>query len=107
MDDYETSRLLVLLAVTQADVAIAIWEAKYFYRQLRPVQIAHNQRNCAIEGGFRAYPDWKPLLPTPPFPDYPSGHSGFGASSAQILRRVSLRIPQTHKNLVFGPLTIL
>jgi hypothetical protein len=30
-------------------------------------------------------PNWEPLLDTPPFPDYISGHSVFGGASAQAL----------------------
>jgi hypothetical protein len=35
--------------------------------------------------------DWQPYqpasFPTPPFPEYPSGHSTFSAASAEVLRR--------------------
>jgi hypothetical protein len=30
-------------------------------------------------------PNWKPLLDTPPFPDYMSGHSTFGGAFAGVL----------------------
>jgi hypothetical protein len=30
-------------------------------------------------------PDWSPLLPTPPFPAYTSGHSSFSGSAAAAL----------------------
>ncbi|NJO00089.1 MAG: phosphatase PAP2 family protein, partial [Anaerolineales bacterium] len=33
-------------------------------------------------------PDWQPLIPTPPFPEYPSGHSVASAAAAEILTEV-------------------
>lgn len=30
-------------------------------------------------------PDWDPLLGTPPFPDYTSGHATFGGAAAPVL----------------------
>ena len=32
-----------------------------------------------------ADPDWHPLLPTPPFPSYVSGHSTFSGAAAAVL----------------------
>jgi membrane-associated phospholipid phosphatase len=33
-------------------------------------------------------PNWEPLIPTPPFPEYPSGHSGISAAAAEVLTAV-------------------
>ena len=35
-----------------------------------------------------ADPAWQPLGPTPPFPDYDSGHGVEGGAVAQVLQRV-------------------
>jgi membrane-associated phospholipid phosphatase len=58
-----------------ADAFIACWYAKYGYNLLRPVTYV------------QAFIDatWLPLLVTPPFPEYTSGHSVQSAAAAQVL----------------------
>jgi len=56
--------------VADADALTAIWDAKYEYNLLRPS--TYIQR--VID------PTWRPLLPTPPFPEYVSAHSGQSAA---------------------------
>ncbi|MCL6436298.1 MAG: phosphatase PAP2 family protein [Leptolyngbyaceae cyanobacterium HOT.MB2.61] len=78
------ARLFALLNIAQADAGIVAWEAKFRYNQLRPVtaiQQANQDGNSQTVGN----PTWQPLLPTPPFPDYVSGHSTFGAAAAGVL----------------------
>ena len=58
-----------------ADTFIAIWDAKYHYWTMRPVTAAKKLLGI----------DLKPVLLTPPFPSYPSGHAGFSACAARIL----------------------
>lgn len=57
------------------DAFISCWEDKYRTNRIRP------------ETAIRRYIDinWKPLLQTPPFPEYISGHSIVSATSAVIL----------------------
>jgi membrane-associated phospholipid phosphatase len=64
------ARVLGLLGATVADAAIACWDAKYTYWSLRP-----NQADPAIVT----------LVPTPPFPSYPSGHSTFSGAASEVL----------------------
>lgn len=82
----ENARLFAALNVALADAAIVAWDAKYTYTQPRPDDV--------IAGGIAAHdgleatiadPDWKPLLDTPPFPDYLSGHSSFAGAWAGVL----------------------
>jgi hypothetical protein len=70
----ETARLFALLNVAMADAAIVCWECKYRFDFWRPV--------TAIRA---ADPGWSPLLPTPPFPAYTSGHSSFSGAAAAAL----------------------
>lgn len=80
----ENARLFALLNIAQADAGIVAWATKYAYKQLRPVTAVH----LADSDGHpqtTGDPNWQPLLPTPPFPDYISGHSTFGAAAAGIL----------------------
>jgi hypothetical protein len=64
-----------LLALTLTDAFISCWDEKYRSNRIRP------------ETAIRQYidPEWKPLLQTPPFPEYLSGHSVISGASAEVL----------------------
>lgn len=81
------ARLLARLNIALADTAIAIWDAKSHFDTWRPVTaIAH----ADLDGNpaTTAQPGWQPLLPTPAFQEYPSGHSGVSSAAATILASV-------------------
>lgn len=67
--------LMARLGVAMADAFIGCWHEKTTYNLLRPVTYI----NRVID------PAWKPLLITPPFPEYPSGHSTVSAAAATVL----------------------
>ena len=71
-------RLMVLTSVAQADAFIATWGYKYQYNLLRPRAYIRGLADSA----------WEPLIPTPPFPEYPSGHSTVSAAAATVLKSV-------------------
>jgi hypothetical protein len=77
----ESARLFALLNLAAADAAIACWDSKYTYNFWRPISAI---RNAA---GFQITPDpnWVPLLTTPAFPEYPSGHAEISGAMAQAL----------------------
>lgn len=75
LDAIQTAEVLSKVAVTIADGFINCWEAKFHYNTLRPETII----NRYIDK------DWRPLLQTPPFPEYPSGHSVISGASATVL----------------------
>jgi hypothetical protein len=80
----ENSRLLALLNLATADAAIACWDAKYHYVFWRPVTaipLADTDGNPATATD----PGWTPLLVTPAFPEYPSGHSTVSGAAAGVL----------------------
>ena len=52
--------------IADADAVTGVWSAKYRYNLIRPVTYIRR----VID------PSWSPLLPTPPFPEYVSAHSG-------------------------------
>ncbi|MCX7299986.1 MAG: vanadium-dependent haloperoxidase [Rhodobacterales bacterium] len=67
--------VLAKLGITVADAFIANWKMKYEYDLLRPVTYIR-----------RVLDDkWSPLLITPPFPEYPSGHSTQSGAAATVL----------------------
>jgi hypothetical protein len=71
----EAARLMLVTSVAQADAFIAVWGYKYQYSLIRPRTYIRRVMN----------PGWEPLIPTPPFPEYPSGHSGISAAAAEVL----------------------
>ncbi len=86
LDLVESARMFALLNFAMADAAIACWRAKYdigLWRPITAIQLADQDGNAATT----ADPSWTPLLPTPPFPEYTSGHSTFSAAAASVLAR--------------------
>jgi hypothetical protein len=87
LDLWESARLFALLNMALTDGYIGSFETKYFYRYWRPVtaiQTAATDGNPATV----ADPTWTPLhAPTPPIPDYDSGHAVEGATAAAVLQR--------------------
>ena len=77
------------------DASIAAWDAKRFYDSVRPVsaiRFLFEDKIVEAWGGpcfgtqsilgqnFQSY------IPTPPFPEFVSGHSTFSAASAEVLK---------------------
>jgi len=82
----ENARLFALMGMAVADAAISCWDAKYAYDYWRPItaiQEGDNDGNASTAGDAA----WTPLITTPPFPEYTSGHSTFSRSSATTLAR--------------------
>ena len=80
----ETARTFALLNIAMADAGIASWDAKYHYDVWRPIdaiRLADQDGNAVTV----ADPSWIPLLKTPPFPAYTSGHSTFSGAAAAVL----------------------
>lgn len=80
----ENARLFALLGIAVADAAIVSWDHKFHYSNWRPITgIQHADQDGNPE--TVADPSWEPLIPTPPFPSYTSGHSTFSNAAARIL----------------------
>ena len=69
---------LVRLGMGVADGFIVNWRDKYRYDLLRPLTYIRR----VID------PNWEALLNTPPFPEYPSGHSTQSGAAATVLTAV-------------------
>lgn len=80
----ENARLLALLNVAMADGVISCWEAKYNYNFWRPITAI---RLASTDGNAATIEDagWTPLLVTPNFPEYPSGHATVSPAAATVL----------------------
>lgn len=83
---WQTARLFALLTMTGADGAIVTWDAKFHYNHWRPYTAI---RQAAEDGNSATEPDaqWEPLRPTPPFPEYSSGHAMGCATSFEVFKR--------------------
>jgi hypothetical protein len=84
MDD--NARLFALLNVALADAGICCWECKFkcdFWRPVTAIRRAAELKNEKLA----ADPEWTPLLNTPPFPSYVSGHSTFSGAAAGALAK--------------------
>ncbi len=72
LDAATAARMVLATAVSQADAFIASWGYKYQFNLLRPRTYIRRVIDRS----------WEPLIPTPPFPEYPSGHSTQSAAAA-------------------------
>lgn len=63
------------LTIAMADAFIGCWYSKYEYDLVRPVTYIRKLIDA----------NWQPLLITPPFPEYPSGHSTQSGAAAAAL----------------------
>jgi len=73
------------VGIALGDAFISCWHTKYQYSLLRPQTYIQRHIN----------PDWTSLVPTPPFPEYTSGHSTVSGASAEVL------------NALFGAVTFV
>ena len=80
----ENARLFAVLNIAEADAAIVSWDCKYRFEYWRPVTAIRNGDLDSREDTV-ADAAWTPLLVTPPFPEYTSGHSTFSAAAAAVL----------------------
>jgi hypothetical protein len=80
----ENALLFAELGVAMADAGIVAWDTKYTYNQLRPI---HGITGAENDGNPNTVEDndWRPLLSSPPFPDYIAGHAIFGGAAARVL----------------------
>jgi hypothetical protein len=78
----QNARLLALLNVAMADALIGCWDSKYAYDTWRPLTVIR----VGVSG---VGPDsgWTPLIATPPFPAYPSGHACAAGAALVVLER--------------------
>jgi membrane-associated phospholipid phosphatase len=73
-----TADVLVRLGIAVADGFIGCWAAKFEYDLVRPVTYIKKLID----------PKWESLLITPPFPEYPSGHSTQSGAAAAVMTQL-------------------
>jgi hypothetical protein len=74
-DMVKSAEAYVRVALSLADGFIVCWDEKYRSKLVRPETYINQNIN----------EDWVPLLQTPPFPEYTSGHSVISTSAATAL----------------------
>jgi hypothetical protein len=75
LDFNRTLLLHTLTALTLHDAFASCWDEKYRSNRVRPETVINRYIDSK----------WKPLLQTPPFPEYSSGHSVISTAVAEIL----------------------
>jgi PAP2 superfamily len=74
-DVNRSAEVLARLGAALGDAFIGCWETKFQYDLLRPVTYIRRTMD----------PKWESVMTTPPFPEYPSGHSTQSAAAAAVL----------------------
>ena len=81
----DAARMYALAEASLADAQIACWDSKYFYNFWRPItaiRLGDQDGNPATVVDA----DWQPLINTPNFPEYPSGHAAVSGAVSHALR---------------------
>jgi hypothetical protein len=77
-DALKAAQVYALTAIALYDGFICCWQEKYRYNVIRPVTVINEKMD----------PNWLPFLQTPPFPEYPSGHSTITRAAATVLTKL-------------------
>ncbi len=102
--DDDDAGLFYAVSNALSDAGVATWAAKYAFNYTRPVRVIRDLGEMGILGKIRFYDPsvsrvvQKPATqfvtyqdpksdPSPPFPEYTSGHSGFSSAAAEVLKR--------------------
>jgi hypothetical protein len=74
-DEVMIAKTYALTAVALFDAFVSCWDIKYKWNYIRPVTVINESIDKT----------WTPLLQTPPFPEYTSGHSTITGCAATVL----------------------
>jgi hypothetical protein len=87
MDISQSARLFAAADLSIADAIGSSWEGKLYYNFWRPItaiRLADEDGNPATHSD----PNWTSLLPTPAYPDYPSGLCNVTGALTRVLTRI-------------------
>ena len=74
----QVAEAFVLTSMSIVDGFISCWDEKYRSVRIRPETVINNSIDKK----------WIPILQTPPFPEYTSGHSTISRAAAEVLTKV-------------------
>jgi hypothetical protein len=77
-DFVKTAYAYVMTSIALYDGFVACWHANYHWNRVRPETVINEMMDK----------DWTPILQTPPFPDYLSGHSVISGAAAPVLTHI-------------------
>jgi hypothetical protein len=77
-NEQQNALTYALASASIFDAFISCWDEKYRSQTLRPITVIRDQLD----------EHWNPLLQTPPFPEYTSGHSVISSAVATVLEQV-------------------
>jgi hypothetical protein len=80
----DSARMFALADLAAGDAQIACWNTKYefnFWRPITAIALADQDGNPDTQ----ADPNWRPLINTPNFPEYTSGHTTSSTAVTEIL----------------------
>lgn len=84
LSTFEAARLSAIVGASLADAAFAAWNVKYDQFPIwRPITAIRTCTTavCGVDGD----PGWTPVLPTPNFPAYVSGHATMGGAGERAI----------------------
>ncbi len=90
------AEMYALTGIALADSFISTWGVKYRVQLIRPITYIDTYID----------PNWKPMINTPPFPEYPSGHSVVSSAAAVVLSHLLGEVTfsdVTHLNRMLPP----
>jgi hypothetical protein len=80
LDLAAAAEMYALVGVVEGDAFISCWYSKYKYNVLRP--------KTYIQKFIMGNSTWNSFIPTPPFPEYPSGHSVVSGAVSEVLTQL-------------------
>jgi hypothetical protein len=92
LDISDSARAFAIVNLAGADAAIVCWDAKFHFNTWRPIT-AIRQAGTIGNPALVADPTWEPLIPTPPFPEFPSGHTVISGAMAWALGKLFGDVP--------------
>ncbi len=78
LDITRSAEAYVYTSIALADGFLSVWAEKFRSNVIRPETMINKYLDES----------WQPLLQTPPFPEYTSGHSGISTASAVVLTKL-------------------
>jgi hypothetical protein len=83
----ERARVFAQLNMAMFDAYLAVFESKYHYNFWRPVTAIRNGDQDGNDATGRD-PTWRPLIDTPPHPEYPCAHCAADGAAGAVLKHV-------------------
>jgi len=81
----QRARVFALLNMAMFDAYLAVFDTKYHYHFWRPITAIRNGDRDGYDATERD-PAWRPLIDTPPHPEYPCAHCAADGAASVVLK---------------------